>query len=117
MKQDIKEFPYQDKDSFVFTRTATEDTENVSFITKNIPEFVEDLKAQEGKNIWIVGGGELLHTFTQEKLVDEFIITLAPKVIGKGIPLFKEGNYQLDLSLKGMRKLNQFVELHYKLKE
>lgn len=114
MKQDIKEFPYKNKDSYVFTRSAIEDTENVRFVNNDVTDFVHKLKGKEGKNIWIVGGGELLHSFVHEKLVDEFIITVAPTILGKGIPLFREGDYQLDLSLKGVRKFNQFVELHYK---
>ena len=61
----------------------------------------------------MVGGGDLLHTFLKEKLVDELFLTIAPTIIGEGIPLFKEGDYQLDLSLKGTRSFNQFVELNY----
>lgn len=114
MKQDIKEFPYKNKECYVFTRSSVEDTEFVKFVNDDVTNFIHKLKHKEGKNIWIVGGGELLHSFVQEDLVDEFIITTAPTVIGKGIPLFKEGDYQLDLSLKGIRKFNQFVELHYK---
>lgn len=53
----------------------------------------------------------------KEKLVDEIIVTIAPTILGNGIPLFKEGNYQLDLSLKRLRTFNQFVELHYVVKE
>jgi dihydrofolate reductase len=49
-------------------------------------------------------------------LVDEIIITVAPTLIGNGIPLFREGEYKLDLSLKGMRNFNQFVELNYLVK-
>ncbi len=67
-------------------------------------------------NIWLVGGGELLHSFIQMGLVDEFIITVAPTIIGNGIPLFKEGNHHLDLSLKGTKKFNQFIELYYEFK-
>lgn len=113
MKQDIKEFPYKNKECYVFTRAVVEDTENVRFVNDDVTDFVHKLKDKEGKNIWIVGGGELLYSFLQEKLVDEFIITVAPTIIGKGIPLFRVGDFQLDLSLKGVRKFNQFVELHY----
>ncbi|WP_243507079.1 MULTISPECIES: dihydrofolate reductase family protein [Bacillaceae] len=42
----------------------------------------------------IVGGGALLHSFIKEKLIDEIILTVAPAVIGRGIPLFKEGDYE-----------------------
>lgn len=117
MKHGFEEFPYQNKDCYVFTRSTIEDTENVKFVSPDIPDFVNELKSQPGKNIWIAGGGELLQSFLKESLVDELIVTIAPALIGKGIPLFKEGDYQLDLSLKGTRNFNQFVELHYEVKK
>ncbi|PAE20793.1 dihydrofolate reductase family protein [Robertmurraya siralis] len=117
MEQGLKEFPYKDKKCFVFSRSQIRDTNEVTFINADVTKFVNELKAQEGKNIWIVGGGELLHSFIEEKLIDEFIITVAPTIIGKGIPLFKGGDSQLELSLKGTRIFNQFVELHYRLKK
>ncbi|SES12163.1 dihydrofolate reductase family protein [Salipaludibacillus aurantiacus] len=117
MKHETGNFPYNNKDCYVFTRSPIEDTGDVSFINEDIVSFTNQLKNQEGKNIWIVGGGELLQSFVEEKLVDEIILTVAPTVIGNGIPLFKEGDYQLDLSLKGTRNFNQFVELHYTVKK
>ncbi len=116
MEQDLEEFPYKNKECYVFTRTYHEDTEDVKFVNEDVSEFVEHLQSQDGKSIWIVGGGELLYYFIKEQLIDEFIITIAPTLLGKGIPLFKEGDYQLDLVLKGTRKFNQFVELHYLVK-
>lgn len=107
------DFPYKNKECYVFTRSPIMDTENVKFVNKDIGSFTNSLKDQEGKNIWIVGGGDLLHSFIKEKLVDEFILTVAPTIIGKGIRLFKEANHQFELSLKGTRRFNQFVELHY----
>ena len=109
-------WPYSDKNCFVFTRSSIADTEQVKFICPNIPDFVNELKKQEGKNIWMVGGGELLYSFLKENAVDELIITIAPTLIGSGIPLFKNGDYHLELLLKGARKFNQFVELHYEVK-
>ena len=49
----------------------------------------------------------------KEKLVDEIIVTIAPVLIGSGIPLFKNYNFQTSLSLKEINRFNQFVELHY----
>lgn len=109
-----EEFPYKNKECYVFSRQENEDTEDVKFIKEDIIDFTNKLKNEEGKNIWIVGGGDLLHSFIKEKLVDEFIITIAPTIIGEGVPLFKEDEYQLELYLKGTRCFNQFVELHYK---
>ena len=93
MKQEIEEFPYKNKECYVFTRSSIDDTEDAKFVNDNITEFVDKLKSKDGKNIWIVGGGELLHSFIQEKLVDEIIITIAPTLIGNGIPLFREGEF------------------------
>jgi dihydrofolate reductase len=116
MKQEIEEFPYKNKECYVFTRSSYQDTENVKFVNDDINNFVNKLKNKVGTNIWVVGGGELLNSFIQEDLVDEFIITIAPTILGNGIPLFKDGNHQLDLSLKGTKKFNQFIELHYEVK-
>lgn len=113
MKQDVKEFPYKNKECYVFTTSKIEDTEHVKFVNEEVTLFVEKLKSQAGKNIWLVGGGILLQSFLKEKWIDEVIITVAPTLLGNGIPLFREGNVQLDLSLKSMRNFNQFVELHY----
>ncbi|WP_336822549.1 dihydrofolate reductase family protein [Sporosarcina sp. USHLN248] len=115
IKENSGEFPYKNKECYVFSRSIIENTEDVKFVNGNINRFVNKLKSQEGKNIWIVGGGELLLSFIEEMLVDEMIITVAPTILGKGIPLFREGNQQLNLSLKGMRRFNQFAELRYKV--
>ncbi|TYS61888.1 dihydrofolate reductase [Bacillus infantis] len=117
MKHEKGQFPYENKDCYVFTRSQVEDTADVKFVNEDIVNFANSLKKEEGKNIWVVGGGELLHTFLKEKLLDELFITIAPSIIGDGIPLFKSGDYQLDLKLKGTRTFNQFVEIHYTVKK
>lgn len=110
-------FPYKGKECYVFSRTSKENTEYVQFVQGDILPFVNNLKNQSGKNIWMVGGGNLLHSFLEENLVDELIVTIAPTVIGDGIPLFKARDYKLNLELKGTRTFNQFVELHYEVKK
>ncbi|MDW2879494.1 MULTISPECIES: dihydrofolate reductase family protein [Bacillaceae] len=117
MKHEKGQFPYKNKDCYVFSRSQLEDTADVKFVNEDIVDFANSLKKEEGKNIWVVGGGELLHTFLKEELLDELFITIAPSIIGDGIPLFKSGDYQLDLKLKGTRTFNQFVEIHYTVKK
>lgn len=111
------EFPYTNKECYVFTRTSYANHENVKLINEDVVEFTNKLQKKEGKNIWLVGGGELIYSFIKEKLVDELIITIAPVLIGQGIPLFKQGDFELNLSLIRTRNFNQFVELHYKVKK
>jgi dihydrofolate reductase len=113
MKHEKGMFPYKDKECFVFSRGKKESTEFVTFIHDEVVQFVKRLKDKSGGNIWLVGGGDLLHTFMQERLVDEIIITIAPVLLGRGIPLFKDNNFQTRLSLREINRYNQFVELHY----
>ena len=63
-----------------------------------------------------MGGGDLIYSFINEKLVDELIITVSPVLIGKGIPLFKEVDFETELTLKSINQYNQFAELHYEVK-
>lgn len=109
-------FPYKDKRCYVLSKSVSDNNEYVEFINEGILDFVNKLKQSEGENIWIVGGGSLLHFFIREKLVDEFIITIAPTLIGRGIPLFKEIDFEMELKLQSMRQFNQFAQLHYVLK-
>lgn len=110
------EFPYKGKECYVFTRSNAANTKDVMFVCGDIAEFVRELKNRPGKNIWLVGGGELLHFFLENRLVDELIVTVAPVILGKGIPLFREGDYGLDLLLKDIRRFNHFAQLHYEVK-
>ncbi|SDN04775.1 dihydrofolate reductase family protein [Bacillus sp. OK048] len=106
-------FPYEGKDCYVFSRTLKGSTEYVKFINEDIVGFTQSLKEQEGKRIWIVGGGEVLQPLLQAKLVDEFIIQIAPFIIGRGIPMFVPGEQENELTLVDVRRYKQFAELHY----
>ncbi|MFJ8248302.1 dihydrofolate reductase family protein [Peribacillus asahii] len=117
LKNVTGDFPYKDKECYVFSRSLNKDNEDVEFVKDDVVHFTNKLKHQEGKNIWIVGGGELLHSFLKEKLIDELILTVAPTLIGTGISLFKEDNFHLELSLKGIKRFNQFVEIHYEVQK
>jgi len=109
-------FPYKDKECYVFSKSKNGKNENVEFINQDVVEFTSKIKKLGGKNIWLVGGGNLLHSFIKERLVDEFIITVAPTLIGNGIPLFNKDDFEQELKLKNIRKFNQFAELHYEVK-
>jgi dihydrofolate reductase len=41
------------------------------------------------------------------------IVTIAPVLLGRGIPMFQENNHQTRLKLKDIKRYNQFVALHY----
>lgn len=113
MEAEKGKFPYENKQCYVFSKTMSGKQDNVEFVNEDVITFTNRIKELKGNNIWVVGGGDLLHSFIKENLVDEFIITIAPTILGKGIPLFKDVDFETKLTLKSIKKLNQFVELHY----
>lgn len=71
----------------VFSTTlATAAGPNIEVVTGDALDRVRTLKAEEGKEIWLVGGGKLAHSLLPE--IDRLIIKQNPAVIGSGIPMF-----------------------------
>jgi len=84
------EFPYKEKKNYVFTRKkGLEDTEFVEFISEDHIDFVRDFKEKEGKDIWLIGGGQLNTLFLNHGLLDEVQIHVMPIIIPDGIELFE----------------------------
>jgi dihydrofolate reductase len=98
------EYPYPGTQTFVFSRTRDgERDDHATFVSGDISRFVRTLKFQPGRNIWLVGGGEIIRPLLQDDLVDEFRIFVHPIVLGAGVPLFP--------APLSMKKLN-FKECH-----
>lgn len=117
MNQELEEFPYKRKSCYVYTNsTNAVNNEDVTFVQGEVSELIHQLQQQPGKDIWIVGGGELLHHYIKENLVDEYIITIAPIILGSGIPLFKELHTNINLKLEQVKKYSQFAELRFSKK-
>ena len=88
----VDRFPYPETTNYVFTRgTPGSNTSHVRFISGNIAAFVRSLKEEPGKDIWLIGGGQVNTVMLNAGLIDEIILTVFPLVLGKGIPLFAPG--------------------------
>jgi len=108
------EYPYKDKKSFVFTTTNQSKDENVEFVL-DVEKFVIDGFPGVGKNIWLVGGAQIIASFLKQKGVDEIIITMIPVILGKGIPLFQNIESEVKLELIKTKKYSELTDLHYKV--
>src|SRR4029453_18830327 len=92
--------PYPWLRQYVISRSmAKSPDENVELISENIFAFVRELKEEDGKEIYLCGGGELAACFLEEGLIDEVVVKLNPVVFGTGIPLFSGTSKQAALEL------------------
>jgi dihydrofolate reductase len=89
----------------------------VHFVTESISCFAERLRAQTGKNVWLMGGGDIIGSFLDEDAIDEFIVTVVPTFIGEGIPLIAPRHREVPLGLLGVQQFpDGVVQLHYEVK-
>jgi dihydrofolate reductase len=90
--------------NYVFSSTipAPPDSE-VVVVREDAVGFVRDLKAQEGKSICMMGGGELARSLFEADLIDVIGFNIHPVLLGAGIPLFHPMSRQIDLELKECR--------------
>ena len=114
--KEVKEYPHPDKDSYIITRTPRPDMNRIKFYSGNLKDLIKHLKLDDnGKNIFIDGGAELIDVLLKENLIDEFIISIIPIILGDGIRLFKDGRPELHLTLMHSKcYATGLVQLHYK---
>jgi dihydrofolate reductase len=74
---------------WVFTHRTFPATEHdIRFTADPVPEVHAQLvEAAAGKNVWVVGGGELVGEFCDHGLLDEIWVQYAPLTLGAGAPL------------------------------
>ena len=89
----------------------------VTFVTEPIGVFAERLRRQAGKNVWMMGGGDIIGSFLDEGAIDEFIITVLPIFIGEGIPLLAPKYREVPLRSLGVQQFpDGVVQLHYEVR-
>src|SRR5690606_33746568 len=79
------------RDVYVITRTQRPNVGRTTFYTGSLTDLVTRLKSESGKNIYCDGGAEVINELLKNDLVDEFIISVVPVLLGEGTRLFKDG--------------------------
>lgn len=109
------DFPHADKDVYIITRTPRQNVGSVKFYTGDLKTLIDKLKSENGKNIFCDGGAEIVHELLKENLIDEFIISVIPIIVGNGTKLFKDGRPELKLELVSTKQFDKgLTQLHYK---
>ncbi len=114
--KNLPEWPYPGKKVFVITHYLKQNDANVTFIHENIMGLVQDLKAEGGKNIWVLGGSEIANILIKEELLDEYVLITAPVILGKGVRLFKDDNPTVYLKLEETNPFGECVLTRYSRK-
>ena len=78
--------------TYVFSKAKPAgERQGVTFTRKTPARLTAELRKQAGKNIWMMGGGEMARAFLKADLVDELYMGVVPVLLGSGIPLFPGG--------------------------
>ncbi|HKM89291.1 MAG TPA: dihydrofolate reductase family protein [Candidatus Acidoferrales bacterium] len=86
--------------NYVCSRTLRETADqHVQIISENVAEFGSQLKSEKGKDIFVMGGGELAKSLLEANVIDEIRLSIHPLLLGSGIPLVLSMNSQVDLEL------------------
>jgi dihydrofolate reductase len=107
------------KEKYVFSRTQKGTDDKVKYINSNILEEVNNIKNKPGKDIWLYGGANLITTFINLGLVDEFRLSVHPVILGEGKPLFIDIKQRVNVKLVQTRTFSSGIVqlIYYSIKE
>jgi len=105
--------------SIVFSRQSppADAPPGVEFANEPIAPFVSRLREEPGKDIWLMGGGEIIASFLDEDAIDEFVISVVPVFIGDGIPLIAPRHRHVHLDLDSVERFEDgLVQMRYRVR-
>ena len=88
-------------ENFVFSRKPPQrPAEGVTFVSETVKTFAQRLRSTPGKDIWMMGGGDLIASFLDAGEIDNFDVHVIPIFIGEGIPLVAPRHRDVALRLR-----------------
>ncbi len=84
----------------VSTTLQQQDHPDVTVIAEDVEQRVAELKSEDGKDIWLFGGGVLFRSLLEAGLVDRVEVGVIPVLLGEGIPFLPGLNGQTKLELR-----------------
>jgi len=106
-----------ERNVFVITRTEKPSVGKTTFYTGDLAELIRRLKSESGKDIYCDGGAEIINELLKYDLVDEFIISVIPVLVGNGTKLFEDGRPEQQLEFVSAKTFDTgLAQLHYRRK-
>lgn len=110
------EYPHTDKAVYIITRTERPPVGNFQFYNGSLEALVTSLKSKPGKNIYCDGGAEIVNELARLQLIDTYIISIIPVLLGGGIRLFKADRPEQKLQLISSKAFEKgLIQLHYEV--
>lgn len=99
------EGPTAQKRTVVFSRSLDpEQRPGIEIVRGNAAEFVDALRDEDGKDIWLMGGGVLFRSLLDAGLVDGVEVAVVPVLLGDGIPLLPSREGETGLELRAVER-------------
>lgn len=111
---------YGNRPTFVFTsrQLSVPEGADVRFVSGSIAHALPAILAAAGeKDVWLVGGGELVGSFLDVGAVDEIVLSVAPAALSQGAPLLPRTIGSERLTLDSAVKCGEFAQLTYSVKK
>jgi dihydrofolate reductase len=101
---------------YVMSRSQPAGERGGVIFTKQTPaELIAQIRKRPGKDVWLMGGGELARDFLKADLVDELSLGVVPVLLGEGLPLFPSGFPQRNFALLENKTFSKgLIALKYK---
>jgi dihydrofolate reductase len=114
------EWAYADRPTWVFTHRDLPRIEgaDLRFTSEDVGEVHRQmLEAAGGRDVWLVGGGDLVGQFLDRDLLDEIWVSIAPLVLGAGAPLLPR-HRTTPMRILEVRhaSTSPFVHVHYSVR-
>lgn len=112
---DASPWAYGEQRTIVVTRTPIDNPKGALETRSDIDALIEELRALDDGDVWMLGGGQLQMAFMERGALDELEIYVMPEIIGGGTPLFPSTGFKASPELISAKALDKgCVRLHYR---
>ncbi len=103
---------------YVLSRQKRKDENGITFYNGKVEDLIQKIKKEKGKNIYCDGGGQIVKLLMEKNLIDEYIISIMPIVLGDGKRLFLGGTERFTLQAKAAEVYKSgLIQLRYTREE
>ncbi|MDO4168966.1 MAG: dihydrofolate reductase family protein [Lachnospiraceae bacterium] len=107
------EWIYNELTTYVITHRECISSERINFVDTDPVELVKRLRVENGKDIWICGGANVIQQLVNKDMIDCYYITVIPTLLGTGIRLFEDSKKEIKLKLLKTQCYDGITELIY----